>query len=683
MAKPAKDIRNRAEKLRELIEYHRGLYHTHDAPEISDTAYDSLIKELEDIEAAYSELRTPDSPTQRVGGAPLPEFIKVTHKVPQWSFNDAFDEGEIRAFDERVKKFIKAELGTIEAPTYTCELKIDGLKIVLEYEKGVLVRAATRGDGLVGEDVTQNVRTIAAVPLRLTKPVDLIVEGEVWMSKKNLAKLNAEREKKGEPLFANARNVAAGSIRQLDPKIAAARRLDNFVYDIARIAPGAASAAAGKMPVTQGAELELIADLGFKVNPHHRHVDSIDGVITYWKEWQKKAPKEDYLIDGVVIKVDERRFQDALGYTGKAPRWGIAFKFPAEQVTTVLEDIIFQVGRTGVITPVAVLRPVLVAGSTVSRATLHNEDEIKRLDVRLGDTVVLQKAGDVIPDIVRVVSELRPRRSKAFVFPTHIPECGGDGRIERVPGQAAHRCVVRDSLALLERRLRYFASKAALDIDGCGPAVIDALIDAGLVTTYADIFTLKKGDLLALPRFGEKSADNLLVSIDKARETTLARLVTGLSIDHVGEETAHLIADHFKTMDAVRAAAAKPDSRERFEAIEGVGPVVADSIVRWLADKTHAKMLDRLLREVRIQKAVAHTGGPLSGLTFVLTGTLPTLERADAEEMIRDAGGSVSSSVSRNTSYVLAGENPGSKIEKARTLGVKVIGEEEFKKLLG
>ncbi len=685
MSKASKDIQARAGKLRKLIEYHRGLYHTHDKPEIADTAYDSLVKELEDIEAAYPELKTPDSPTERVGGAPLPEFVKVTHKVPQWSFNDAFSEDDMRDFDARVKKFMKAELGEGRSdkgvagvalvPTYTCELKIDGLKIVLEYQKGILVRAATRGDGVVGEDVTANVRTIHAVPLKLTKPLDIIVEGEVWMSKKNLERLNVERAKAGEPLFANPRNVAAGSIRQLDPKIAASRRLDNFVYDIARID--------GKMPTSQTEELAFIGELGFKVNPHHVHVSDIEGAIAYWREWQKKAPKEDYLIDGVVIKVDERRYQEALGYTGKAPRWGIAFKFPAEQVTTVLEDIVFQVGRTGVITPVAVLRPVLVAGSTVSRATLHNEDEIKRLDVRIGDTVVLQKAGDVIPDIVKVVTELRPAKSKAFVFPTHIEECGGDGRIERIPGQAAHRCVVRDSHTLLQRKLRYFTSRAALDIDGCGPAVIDALLEAGLISTFADLFTLKKGDVLALPRFAEKSADNLIASIDKARDTTLPRLITGLSIDHVGEETAHLLAENFKTIDAIMDTAAKGESgQEKFESIAGIGPVVAASLVAWLSDKTHRKMLDRLLKQVRIQKVAVPAVGKFSGLTFVLTGTLPSLERALAEDMIRAAGGDVSSSVSKNTSYVLAGENPGSKLAKAESLGVKVIREEEFRRML-
>lgn len=669
MAAP-KDIQKRAEKLRDEINRHRRLYHTLDAPEISDTAYDSLIKELEDIEAKHPDLITPDSPTGRVGAAPLPEFVKVPHKVPQWSFNDAFTEEDLRDFDARVKRFIKAETGKEESPEYVCELKIDGLKIVLEYEKGVLVRAATRGDGTVGEDVTQNVRTIGAVPLRLEKPVYAIVEGEVWMSKKNLERLNKEQAAAGKPLFANPRNVAAGSIRQLDPKVAAARRLDNFVYDIARIA-------GAPLPKTQFEELQLLHDLGFKVNSHRRLAKDVGEAIAYWKEWQKKAPKQDYLIDGVVIKVNERRLQDALGYTGKAPRWGIAFKFPAEQVTTVVEGIVFQVGRTGVITPVAQLRPVLVAGTTVSRATLHNEDEIKRLDVRVGDTVILQKAGDIIPDIVSVVKELRTGKEKPFVFPTHIPECGGDGAIERVPGQAAHRCVVKDSQTLMRRKFHYFASRAALDIDGCGPAVIDALLDAGLITTFPDLFTLERGDVLALPRFGEKSADNLLAAIEAARKTTLPRLITGLSIDHVGEETAHLLAENFKTMEALSTA-----TREEIEAIDGIGPVVALTVSEWFKQKTNQKMLVKLMKEVQIEKVSKKTGGKLAGLTFVLTGTLPTLERAQAEDMIRDAGGNVSSSVSKNTDYVLAGEAAGSKLAKAEALGVKVISEEDFKKLL-
>jgi DNA ligase (NAD+) len=665
-----KTLRDRAEKLRATIDLHRYNYHVLDREDISAEALDSLKRELAELEAEYPELYTTDSPTLRVAGKPLPQFQKVPHKVAQWSFNDAFTEQDMRDFDERVKKFIQSETGRAGNPTYVCELKIDGLKVVLEYQKGVLVQAATRGDGVTGEDVTHNVRTIESIPLRLARSVDIIVEGEVWMSKSNLARLNAEREKSGEALFANPRNVAAGSIRQLDPRIAASRKLDNFTYDIARID--------GPLPGTQAQELELLRELGFKVNPHFKRVDSIDGVISYWKEWQKKAPKQDYLIDGVVVKVDERVFQDALGYTGKAPRFGIAFKFPAEQVTTVLEDIVFQVGRTGVVTPVAVLRPVVVAGSRVSRATLHNEDEIKRLDVRIGDTVILQKAGDVIPDIVKVVIEMRTGKEKPFVFPTNIAECGGDGSIERILGQAAHRCVVRDSQVLQRRKFHYFVSRVAFNIDGCGPKVIDALLDAGLISTFPDLFTLTKGDVLSLPRFAEKSAENLIESIDKARSQSLPRFITALSIDHVGEETAYALADHFKTLEAIMSA-----SREEIEAIDGIGPVVALSLSTWFADKAHRKMAERLTGQVSIQEASANKeSGKLAGLTFVLTGTLPTLERAAAEDMVRKAGGDVSSSVSKKTSYVLAGESAGSKLDKAQTLGVKVIGEEEFLRLL-
>jgi len=663
-------MRERAERLRQAIDLHRYNYHVLDREDISAEALDSLKRELTELESAHPDLRTADSPTLRVAGKPLPQFEKVPHKVTQWSFNDAFTEADMREFDERVRKFIQSETGVAGIPTYVCELKIDGLKVVLEYDKGLLVRAATRGDGVIGEDVTHNVRTIESVPLRLRKPVDIIVEGEVWMSKSNLARLNAERERAGEALFANPRNVAAGSIRQLDPQIAASRRLDNFTYDIARLD--------GPMPKTQVEELGLLRDLGFKVNPHFKHVDSIEGVISYWKEWQKKAPKQDYLIDGVVVKVDERTFQEALGYTGKAPRFGIAFKFPAEQVTTVLEDIVFQVGRTGVITPVAVLRPVSVAGTTVSRATLHNEDEIRRLDVRLGDTVILQKAGDVIPDIVKVVTEMRTGKERPFVFPTHISECGGDGAIERVPGQAAHRCVVKDSLALQRRKFHYLVSRVAFNIDGCGPKVIDALLDAGLISTFPDLFTLTKGDVMSLPRFAEKSADNLIEAIDKARSQSLARFITALSIDHVGEETAHALADHFKNVDAVANA-----GREEIEAIDGVGPVVAGSVFEWFRDSANRKMADRLAREISIQEVGAGKGeGKLAGLTFVLTGTLPTLERGTAEEMIRTAGGDVSSSVSKKTSYVVAGESAGSKLDKANALGVKIIGEAELRDLL-
>ncbi len=660
--KISKSVRDRLDQLKTAIEKYRYEYHVLDKSDISPEALDSLKHELVAIETQYPELITPDSPSQRVAGKPLPEFTKVPHKVPQWSFNDAFSPEEMEEFDARVRRFLIQSGVENPEPTYIVEHKIDGLKVVLEYKKGLLVTSATRGDGKVGEDVTENVKTIESVPLKLTKPVDIIVEGEIWMGKSQLTRLNKARIKKGEEPFANPRNVAAGSIRQLDPRIVAERGLQTFIYDIAQYTDH---------PATQHEELALLKTLGFKVNSHYRQCKTMRDAISYWNEWKEKMNKEDYLADGVVVKVDSREYQNLLGYTGKAPRWGIAFKFPAEQVTTVLEDIVFQVGRTGVITPVAHLRPVSVAGSTVSRATLHNEDEIKRLDVRIGDTVILQKAGDVIPDIVSVVLELRPKNVKPFVFPTHIPACGGDGRIERIPGQAAWKCVSTDSYEQHKRKFYYFTSRKCLDIDGLGPKIIDALLESNLIATFDDIFTLKKGDLLNLPRFGEKSVDNLLVSIEKARKTALPRLLASLSIPQVGEETAYDIAKHFGTIEKIMIA-----KYEEIEAIYGVGPVVAQSVADYFNDSDNRKLVKNLLKHIEIEKI--QVGNKLSGKSFVFTGTLPTLDREVGQDMVRKAGGEVVSSVSKNTSFVVAGESAGSKLDKARELGVRVIDEEEF-----
>jgi DNA ligase (NAD+) len=664
-----KDVIERLSKLKEAIEKYRHEYHVLDKETISESALDSLKHELYKIETQYPELITPDSPSQRVAGKPLDEFKKVTHKVPQWSFNDAFTPEEMREFDARVKRFIKQESGKDISPTYTAEHKIDGLKIVLEYENGLLVRAATRGDGKIGEDVTLNVKTIESVPLKLSKPISIIVEGECWMSKKVLEYLNKEKKKNGEEPFANPRNVAAGSIRQLDPEVARSRRLESYIYDIASIDPK-------YMPKSQVKELELLRDLGFKVNKYFKHCKNIDEVIEFWKGWEKKKDNEDYWFDGIVVKVDEKEIQDILGYTGKAPRWGIAFKFPAEQVTTVIEDITLQVGRTGVVTPVARFRPVQVAGTTVSRATLHNEDEINRLDVRIGDTVILQKAGDVIPDIVKVLTEFRTGKEKKFIFPSKVEGCGGDGSIERIPGQAAWRCVVMDSEELQKRRFYHFVSKKCLNIDGLGPKIIDALMDNGLISNFDDIFTLEKGDLLNLPRFGEKSVDNLLESIDKVKKTTLARLLSGLSIPQVGEETAIDIADKFGTMDKIMNA-----KEDDFINIDGIGPVVSKSLSGWFMNKSNRKLVENLLSHIEIESESlnsARKGGRLAGQVFVLTGTLSSMDRDQAKEKIRSLGGDVASSVSSKTSYVVAGDNAGSKLDSAEKLGVKIIRETEF-----
>jgi DNA ligase (NAD+) len=660
------DIRERVAHLREAITKYRTLYHHEDESPISPEALDSLKRELSELEAQYPELKTADSPTQKVAGGVRAGLAKVRHTVPQWSLDDAFTEGDVRAFDERVRRALtKADI--TEPPRYDCELKIDGLHIVLTYEQGALKTAATRGDGVVGEDVTHNIRTIKSVPQQLPEPLSLIVEGEVYLTKSGFAKLNKERENNGEPLFANPRNAAAGSIRQLDPAIAAARPLGVFLYDI--------DETSGAMPSTQFEELAYIKQLGLPVNAKSILADGIDEVLTFWKSWdEKKRQKEDYQIDGIVIKVNDRVHQEALGYTGKGPRFSIALKFPAEQVTTVVEDIVLQVGRTGTVTPVAQLRPVAVAGTTVARATLHNEDFITEKDIRIGDTVILQKAGDIIPEIVRVLPEFRTGREKKWKFPTRSPLCGGDGAIERVPGEARHRCKVAGSFTQLQRTLAHFAGKSALDIDGMGAKTVQLLMEHELVSSFDDFFTLTRDEMLALPSFKEKSADNLMTGIDAARTVSLDRLLVGLSIMHVGEETAFLLAKTFRTITALRQT-----SEAEIARVNGIGEVVARSVAAWFRDSENEAMLERLLLHLSIQEVQAPAANaPLAGMTVVVTGTLPTLSREEAEARIRAAGGTAGSSVSKKTTFVLAGESAGSKLTKAEELGVEVVDEAEF-----
>ncbi|MBI2482053.1 MAG: NAD-dependent DNA ligase LigA [Candidatus Vogelbacteria bacterium] len=649
-------------KLRELINYHRRLYHVLDQPEISDQAYDSLEEELRQLEEQYPDLITPDSPTQRVSGAPLAAFAKIRHQVPQWSFADAFDEADIRAFDKRVKKWAGRE--RLE---YVCELKIDGFKIVLTYVEGLLKTAATRGDGMVGEDVTQNIRTIASIPLKLEQKVNIIVEGEIWMGQKEFKRINDEQAKNNLPLYANPRNIAAGTIRQLDAKIVAARQLDSFIYDVAQADFG--------LPDNQLAELKLLQDLGFKVNKHFILAPDIEAVIKYWQKWQNQKNKENYWLDGVVVKVNDIRLQQQMGYTGKSPRFAIAFKFPAEQVTTVVEAISLQVGRQGTITPVAELRPVLVASTTVTRATLHNEDEIKRLDVRVGDTVIIQKSGDIIPDVVKVLTELRPHNTKPYIFPDHLP---GIGAIKRLSGEAAHRAVNNNTFAQVSRRFHYFVSKHAFDIPGLGPKQIDILLENNLISSYADIFKLTDNNLLALPRFAEVSVKKLIRSINSRRQITLARFVTALSIPQVGEETAEDLAQHFGCLDKLMRA-----GHEELAQINGVGEIVAGKVVEFFADKANQKMVADLLEQVKIERVEKKQAGKLTGQSFVLTGTLSTMSRDETKQKIKSLGGEVVASVSKNTSYVVAGTDPGSKYDKAEQLGVSILDEKAFLKLLG
>ena len=664
-------MKERYDKLIKTIEHHQYLYHVLDKPEITDEAYDSLLRELLDIETKYPKLVSSLSPSQRVGGAVLKEFNKAKHQVRQWSFDDVFDFEELKKWDEKVRRMIeKNGQNSVLKIEYCCELKIDGLKVILTYKNSEFTQGATRGDGQVGENVTENLKTIKSIPFFLQKDVDIIVVGEAWMNKNELEKINKERIKLGEVPFANTRNAGAGSIRQLDPKVTAKRKLDTFIYDIDRINKL-------ELPKTQGEELELLKQLGFKTNSYYKVVSSIYEVEKFYQEWTKKKDKLEYALDGIVIKVNSRELQEALGYTGKTPRFGVAYKFPAEQVTTVVEDIILQVGRTGVLTPVAHLRPVSVAGSIVSRATLHNEDEIKRLDVRIGDTVILQKAGDVIPDIVQVLKDLRTGREKVYKFPEFVTDCGGDGRVERIPGQSAWRCVSKNSFAQKRRKFHHFVSKKAFNMDGCGPKIIDVLLENNLIFDFADIFTLKKGDLLNLPRFAEKSVDNLLLSIEKSRTISLPKFLVGLSIPQVGEETAIDLVKYFGSLEKLREA-----NFEELQMLDGVGPIVAQALADYFTDKNNKKLLENLLTQVKILNF--HLGesltkiGKFAGQTFVITGTLTTMSRDEAKDKIRTLGGDVSESISAKTTYLVAGENAGSKLAKAQKLGVKILAEKDF-----
>lgn len=663
MAAP-KDVRARVAKLKTTIQKYRALAHEQDLSPISPEALDSLKYELANLEEQYPELVTSDSPTQVVAGAPLPSLRKVRHAISQWSFNDAFTEEDIRAFDERVRKMS----GII--PSYDLELKIDGLKVVFTYKKGELVLAATRGDGTFGEDVTHNIRTIAEIPAQLTRPVDLVAEGEVYLTRSGFEKLNANRNIEGEALFANPRNAAAGSIRQLDPKIAAQRPLGAFLYD--------AALSSEALPDSQTEELAYLSGLGLPVNREHQHIDSLEGAFAYWKKWHGSARTTvDYQIDGVVLKVESRAVQEQLGYTGKAPRFAIAYKFPAEQVETVVEDITLQVGRTGKLTPVAHLRNVAVAGTVVSRASLHNEDFIKEKDIRIGDTIILQKAGDIIPEVVSVMKELRPTGAKVWHFPTHSALCGGDGSIERSPGEAAHRCKDPGSFEQQARKLIYFAGKSALDIDGLGRETVRLLMEHELVSTFDDFFELTLEELLTLPGFEKKKASKLITAIAAARTVSLDRFLTGLGIPHVGEETALLLATQFRTITAL----ATPG--DALVETEGIGPIIGRSISEWFKEKNNRELLAHLSKYLDIQEVNLPVKGPLSGQTVVITGTLPTLSRTDAEAKARKAGGKISASVSSKTSFVVAGDTPGSKFNRATQLNIPVLDEAEFLKRLG
>lgn len=732
-----RNIQDRVEKLRAEIDRRRYEYHVLDKPQSEDTVYDSLMDELRGLEEQYPELRSNTSPTMRVGGKPLEKFRKVRHRVRQWSFSDVFSFEELKKWDGRIfKLWEKSDANTRmnacpklphrgrranaanEKIQYCCELKIDGLKIILEYEDGKFVRAATRGDGVIGEDVTHNVRTIKSVPLELTAPVSMIAVGEVWLSKKELMRLNASREKNGEEPFANTRNAAAGSIRQLNPKIAAGRNLDCFVYDIDYFEMRNDELGMRnemREPGTQSEELELLKQLGFKVNTEWKVCKDIEEVEARYQEVAKWRGDKEYDIDGLAIKVESKAVQDALGYTGKSPRWGTAYKFPAEKAMTVVEDIQVQVGRTGALTPVAHLRPVRVAGSTVSRATLHNEDEIRRLDVRIGDTVVIQKAGDVIPEIVEVLAGMRSGSEREFSMPAKCPVCGSPVKREVVASgatrseshslpiyqstnlhakkSAAHYCTNPKCFAVEEEKIIHFVSKKGFNIDGMGEKIVEQLMNEGLVSNVADIFELKKGDLEPLERFADKSADNLIEAIEKSRRVLLARFLFALGIRYIGEETAVLVSrdmeqvsrEHAKSLlDLVRIFSVV--TVDQWQSIEGVGPKAAGSLAEWFGDEENKRLLEKMhilgIQLVSTESDLQTTNYKLQAKIFVLTGEMEGMTRDEAKEKIRELGGKVSSSVSKKTDYVVAGKNPGSKYEKAQSLGVRIIDEAGFLKMV-
>ncbi len=672
-----KEAKERIRKLEKLVLYHQKLYHERDAPEITDEAYDSLARELTALQNEFPEFKSALSPAERIGGAPIKEFVKVRHEVRQWSFDNVFDFAELNAWRERTIRFLEKE-GIKKEPTYVCELKIDGLKVVLSYKDGKFIRGATRGDGEVGEDITNNLRTVRSIPLLLSQKVSMTVIGEAWMKKTDLERINKIRAKKGEALYQNTRNLAAGTLRQLDPKVVASRNVQAFAYDIEEFV-------GDNSPKTQKEELELLQKLGFMVNPDYEYARTIDEAEKFYEKWSHKKGDEEYGIDGVVIKINERDLCGVLGFTGKSPRFGIAYKFKAEEVTTVVEDIVVQVGRTGALTPVAHLRPVRVAGSTVSRATLHNEDEIARLGVKIGDTVILRKAGDVIPEIVEVVKELRTGREKAFKMPVKCPICGSvvsKGTIgEKGEESAALYCTNKNCFAQELERLIHFVSRKGMDIDGLGEKIVEQLMQKGLVSDYADVFELTKGDLEPLERFAEKSADNIISAIEKSKKVTLPKFLYALGIRHVGEETAELLAENFQ----FSIFNFQKIQKEELEKIEGIGPKVAESITNWFADKHNILVLGKLLKHVSISspRKLKAKSYKLSGKTFVLTGTLEKMSRDEAKEKIKVLGGKVSNSVSSKTDYVVAGDNPGeNKMNDASRLKINVVTEAQFLKMI-
>lgn len=659
----------RVQELRELLDKYGHEYYVLDQPTVPDAEYDARLQELRELEEQYPHLLTSDSPTQRVGGEPLEGFQKVAHRVPMLSLGNAFNEEDLRNFDRRVREGLN-----VDEVTYVCELKIDGLAVSLRYQDGLFTQGATRGDGTTGEDITHNLRTIKSIPLRIKDNSSIEVRGEAFMPQHAFINLNQKKEERGEELFANPRNAAAGSLRQLDPKIAASRHLDIFLYAVGEWQSGTLT--------SHSERLTYLKELGFKINPEWRKCKGIDQVIAYIEEWTEKRAGLSYDIDGIVIKVDNLAAQEELGFTAKSPRWAIAYKFPAEEAVTRLYDIELSIGRTGVVTPTALLDPVKVAGTTVQRASLHNEDFIREKDIRLGDTVVIKKAGDIIPEVVRVVADSRTGNEEAFHMPTECPSCGDE--LVRLEGEVALRCINPNCPAQLKEGLIHFVSRGAMNIDGLGEKVIEQLFREDYIHTIADLYRLEKEELLKLERMGEKSVQNLLTAIEASKSNSLERLLFGLGIRYIGSKAADTLGKSFGTMEKLQQA-----SYEELVAVDEIGEKMADSVVRYFEDEQVTQLLEEL-RELGLNMTYEGLttdeiveNSAFTGKTVVLTGKLSIFTRQEAKEKIEQFGGKVTGSVSKKTDLLIAGEEAGSKLDKAESLGIEIWNEEQLQQALG
>lgn len=667
MSKPDPSVVKKLERLRKEILEHDYRYYVLAQPSISDEQYDALMRQLQNLEAQYPDLITPDSPTQRVGGQPTKEFPTVTHSVPMLSLSNAYTEEEIRDFDRRVRELLEGA-----SYRYVCELKFDGVSLSLRYRNGLLSAGVTRGDGVQGDDITNNVRTIRSIPLRLRNPgkefVHIEVRGEVFMNREDFQEMNEERARAGEKIFANPRNATAGTLKLQDPKLVAARPLKFFAYYLRSEV---------KALNSHFENLQMLRKLGFPVNDHTRVCSSVEQVIDFRKAWEARRDKLPYDIDGVVVKVDSLRHQENLGAIAKSPRWAIAFKFAARKAETKLLDIKLQIGRVGTVTPVAVLQPVLLGGTTVSRASLYNEDYIRGLDIRVGDTVIVEKGGDVIPKVTAVISNKRPRLSKPFSFPRTCPECGS--KLFRPEGEANYFCENYSCPAQLKGRIEHWAMRGAMDIEGLGEAVVEQLVKLKFIHNVSDLYYLHehRHDLIELERWGEKSVSNLLGGIEESKQKPFHRVLFALGIRHVGAGVAQVLAEHFTSIDDLRKA-----SQEELESIYEIGPKIAESIVHFFRDRRNIEIMERLRKAGVKLTAEKKQTGPLSGKTFVLTGTLSSMTRDEAKALIEAAGGKIASSVSKNVDYLVVGEQAGSKLDKAKKLGITLWDEEKFLSLV-